>query len=301
VGRGGRVAIVLPNSAEFVIAVFGITRLGAIEVPINTALKGHLLAYQLADAAVRVLITSDEMFDRCAAVFDQVPSLMHALVVGESAGGSVGAVAVHSFAAVTDGATPFEQPSPPVRHSDIAAIMYTSGTTGASKGVEVTHGHCLSFAADWLTATAYRTEDVLFSPLPLFHALAHTLGMVPVLLVGSQMAITPRFSASTYWDECRRFGATVGHGIFGMVPILLNQPPREDDRDHSVRCFYIGPSSLSDAFEDRFGAVIVEVFGMTETGVVTCTPYGERRPGSCGRPNASSFEVRIGDDDDQDV
>lgn len=306
VRHGSRVAIFMANSAEFVTSIFGITRLGAIEVPLNTALKGRLLAYQLADAGATVVIASHQLLPRIVEIEESLPALQHIVVAGD--GDAVGEslpmlepnpdIALHAFADLLA-----ERPAPigELSYTDVAAIMYTSGTTGLSKGVLVTHGHCLSFAADWIVATSYESDDVLYGPLPLFHALAHTLGLVPVLITGSQMAIVERFSASAYWDDCRRYRATVGHGIFGMVPILLNQPPRADDRDHSVRCFYIGPSAASSAFEERFGALVVEVFGMTETGVVTATPYGQGRPGSCGRPNSASFEVRVVDDDDEEV
>jgi crotonobetaine/carnitine-CoA ligase len=115
------------------------------------------------------------------------------------------------------------------------------------------------------------------------------------------MAVEERFSATSFWARAREVDATIVHGIFGMVPILLGQPPNKHDRDHRVRTFYIGPSKLTETFRERFGAHIVEVYGATETGIITRTPYGEFRAGSCGRPNTESFDVRIVDDHDRPV
>jgi crotonobetaine/carnitine-CoA ligase len=189
-----------------------------------------------------------------------------------------------------------------VAPSALAAIMYTSGTTGRAKGVEVTHGHAGRFAADWIDAVRFEREDVLLTPLPLFHTIARTLGVLPTLMLGAQICVVPRFSASRFWDEVRRFDPTVVHGIFGMVPILLNMPARPDDRSHRVRSFYIGPSGLSAAFEERFGIEVIEVYGATETGIVTVfEPGGEHRPGSCGRANAATYEVDLFDEQDRPV
>jgi crotonobetaine/carnitine-CoA ligase len=131
--------------------------------------------------------------------------------------------------------------------------------------------------------------------------LARTLGVVPTLLHGAHMVVEERFSASSFWSRAREVDATIVHGIFGMVPILLGQPESADDRRHRIRTFYIGPSKLTVPFRKRFGIHLVEVFGATETGIVTCTPYGEFREGSCGRVNQASWELRLVDDRDEPV
>jgi crotonobetaine/carnitine-CoA ligase len=136
--------------------------------------------------------------------------------------------------------------------------------------------------------------------MPLFHAVASWLGVVPALLMGGRIAIVPRFSASAFWDDCRRYQADVAHGIFSMVPILMKQPPRPHDADQPARRFYF--ARVDEAFEQRFNCRIVEVYGATETGVVTMTPPGNpRKIGSCGKPNDATFEVVIADENDAPV
>jgi crotonobetaine/carnitine-CoA ligase len=153
---------------------------------------------------------------------------------------------------------------------------------------------------DWLRAVQFPEGGAIYSPLPLFHAIAAWLGVVPAMLSGGRIALAERFSASAFWDEVRRYGADVAHGVFAMVPILLKQPERPDDADQPARIFYTG--RRDDAFERRFNCMPVEVYGSTETGIVTMTPAGEEpRMNSSGKPNGESFEVMIADDDDEPV
>lgn len=299
--HGDKVAVLLPNSPEFLFTMFGTARGGFVEVPLNTAQKGALLQYLVADSDAAVLVVDRRWLDRVAAIAAGLPQVRVLLVTGLAPGEAVPDTGIPALPFERLLAAPATDPDVLVRHTDLQAIMYTSGTSGVSKGVTITHCHTVSFGYDWLDCTAFTAADRLYTPLPLFHALAHTLGVVPVLLAGAEVAIVERFSASRYWDDARHFGSTVVHGIFGMVPMLLNQPPRPDDRDHSVRCFYIGPSSANPAFRERFGVAVVEVYGATETGIVTCLPYGEYVPGSCGKANPRSFEVQIVDDDDNPV
>jgi crotonobetaine/carnitine-CoA ligase len=294
VAAGDRVAVMLPNSAAFVFSSLALGWLGAVEVPLNTALKGEVLRHQIVDCACSLAIVDAGLLHRFDSACPEEPAITR-VVVGEATADDRRVrfdelVAAASVERCT------------VLPSTLAAIMYTSGTTGRAKGVEVTHGHAGRFAADWIHAVQFARDDVLLTPLPLFHSIARTLGVLPTLMLGAQICIVPRFSASRFWDEVHRYDPTVVHGIFGMVPILLNMPPRPDDRDHRVRSFYIGPSGLSAAFEERFGIEVIEVYGATETGIVTVfEPGGERRPGSCGRANAATYEVDLFDDQDQPV
>jgi len=294
VGVGDKVAVMLPNSPAFVFSSLACAWVGAVEVPLNTALKGDVLRHQIADSDTALAIVDAGLLARFDAACPAAAAVTRVVV-----GDAPSADDVARFDDLSD-AEPIART--PVRVSTLAAIMYTSGTTGRAKGVEVTHGHAGRFARDWIEAVRYTREDVLLTPLPLFHTIARTLGVLPTLMLGSQICVVPRFSASGFWDDVRRYDPTVVHGIFGIVPILLNMSPRPDDRDHRVRSFYIGPSGLSPAFEARFGIEVIEVYGATETGVVTVfEPDGERRPGSCGRANSATYEVDLFDDEDRPV
>ena len=301
-GKGGKVALMVPNSLEFVTAWFASAKLGAIYVPINLDYKGDILAYQLAKADVSHMVIDARYLDRLAAVQAALPALSHVIVrrepgVEAPAAGFDARLALCEYADLEQG--PERPVAAEVGFQDPLAISFTSGTTGPSKGVLATHCHVVTFALDWLEATSFGPDDVLYTPLPLFHAIATWLGILPTCISGASAHIADRFSASRFWDEARACDATLVHGIFSIVPMLLKQPPSPLDRQHRVRAFYIGQQN--DEFEARFGCRVIEVYGATETGIVTYTPLDQpRRKGSCGKANARSYEVKILDEDDNE-
>lgn len=295
VGRFGKVALMLKNSVEFVESWLAICRLGAIYVPVNTEYKGAILAHQLNRAGVTHIVIDATFAERIAALEGELAGLSMVLVVGDDGGAPLTRfrTAPYGEAAVGGPAAP----ETAVDYRDPMAISFTSGTTGPSKGVLATHCHVLSFSLDWITACGFRDDDRIYSCLPMFHAIATWLGVLPAILQHTSHAFAERFSASRFWDDVRLFDATAVHGVFAMIPMLLKQPPREDDATTPARLFYIGQRNAE--FEARFGCRIVEVYGATETGIVTYTPPDVDAPaGSCGRENSATYEVALLDDED---
>ncbi len=301
--KGGKLAIMLPNSPEFLYSWFGAAKIGAVYVPINTAYRGDILQYQLDRADVTHIVVDAVHLDTLRAVAGALPKLTHVILRG--APGEVAEEApefrgkrVLSFAdALSDDPA---EPDVTVAHSDPHAIAFTSGTTGPSKGVLASNAHVVTFALDWIKCTGYQPGQAIFSPLPQFHAIASWLGVVPTVIGAGRIAFVERFSASRYWDDVRRYNADIVHGIHSMVPILLKQPARPDDGTQPARTFYIGQDDPE--FERRFNCRIVNVFGSTETGIVTMIrPGQERRLGSCGRVNTDTFEVMLANDRDEPV
>ena len=300
-GKGAKVAIMALNSLAFVEAWLGAARGGAIYVPVNTEYKGDILRYQLAKADVTHIVIDLTLLDRLEAVVADLPKLQHVILTAPTPAAPKmlrGKVEVSALADVMR--APDRNPGVEIQPSDPLAISFTSGTTGPSKGVLASHAHVITFARDWIAATDYGEGQAIYTCMPLFHAVASWLGVVPAIINGGRIAIALRFSASCFWDDVRRARADVAHGIFSMVPILMKQPPRPDDADQPARRFYF--AKVDEAFERRFNCRIVEVYGATETGVVTLTLPGEaRRLGSCGKPNTATFEVMIADDRDEPV
>lgn len=296
----GKLAIFARNSPEFLESWFGVAKLGALYVPINTEYKGDVLRYQLDNADVTHVVIDPEFLDRLDAVIEELPKVAHVILTGpaEVPERTSRRVSVHSIAdfrlasAADPGVTiGFDHPH---------AISFTSGTTGPSKGVLCVNSHVVTFALDWTRYLAFQPHEAIYTPLPLFHAIGAWLGVVPALLSGARISISPRFSATNYWDEVRAAKADIAHGIFSMIPILLKQPERSDDAQQPARAYYIG--NQNPAFEERFNCRIVEVYGATETGIVSATPYGQPRvPQSCGKANSETFEVKIIDENDREV
>jgi crotonobetaine/carnitine-CoA ligase len=301
VGRGAKVAIMAHNSLAFVEAWLGAARAGAVYVPINTDYKGDILAFQVAKADATHMVIDPGLLERLDAVARELPQLKHVILTATTpeAPRALGNGAVVTTLSEVMRA-PDRDPQVDVMPWDPLAISFTSGTTGPSKGVLASHAHVITFARDWIRAVEFSESQSIYSCMPLFHAVASWLGVVPAIMMGGRIAFAPRFSASRFWDEVRHFRADVVHGIFSMVPILLKQPSRRDDADQPARRFYF--AKVDEAFERRFNCRIVEVYGATETGIVTMTSPGEsRRVGSCGKPNTETFEVIIANDCDEPV
>jgi len=301
VNRGDHVAVMLPNSVELVQVVFALARLGAVAVPINTAYKGSVLQHVLDSSDTTVVVVDGRYAPHLAQVADQLPDLRLAVVhTGGSQAGSLeqlGCPAVPFSALLAHGD---EAPKVDVAFSDLQAIMYTSGTTGPSKGAMVPHSLALICAIDSLRFVSGGSRTI-YCPLPLFHAAGLWDGMMAALVSGASLAIVDRFSASRFWDDVRRFDAQTAMGVFSMIPILLNQPASEADRDNPLDTFYMGKSSLDAPFFERFGAHTVETYTSTEAGIATASPYGEWRTGSMGRPHAERFEVAVVDEHDREL
>ncbi|RMF94816.1 MAG: ATP-dependent acyl-CoA ligase, partial [Gammaproteobacteria bacterium] len=192
-------------------------------------------------------------------------------------------------------------PDVKVSFKDMASILYTSGTTGVSKGVEMSHHYWYAIWAESVKYSRYTEDDVLYTGLPFFHGNAQGITVGPAILADAKAVIVERFSASRLWDDCRRWECTEANYIGGIIPILLKQEPREDDADNPVRLM-VGAAAPEDewnAFQKRFNTKILEVYGMTECYVCLASPYDEPRAGSCGKP-ITGWEVRIVDDDDNE-
>lgn len=295
---GDKLGIMLPNSPGFLVAWFGAAKAKVVYVPINTEYRGQILSHQLDLADVTVLVIDSAYLDRLAAVSDKVPKLRAVIVQGGASGTVPERMTRVDFAAMT--ACPDREPETLARYSDPFAISYTSGTTGPSKGALTSNGHVVSFARDFITLMEYRSDDRLYTCMPLFHAVASWLGVLTTLITGGQCLVVERFSASRFWDDVRGFEATLGHVIFSMPPILLKQPERPDDGNTTLRRVYVAQRNAT--FEERFNCRIHEIYGQSETGIVTgCWPGVATRPGSAGKANDATFDVRIADDDDNEV
>ncbi len=298
VRRGDHVAVMLPNCPEFVPVIVALARLGAVAVPVNTAYRGELLRHVLDSADVSTLLVDAEYADRLPPVLPTLPNPVRVIVRGQEPSLAVlGEGAIPMTRLLAHGAEPVHGGA---RFSDLQAIMYTSGTTGRSKGAMVSHALALSCAHDSLDFLD-RWGKTTYCPLPLFHAAGLWDGVFSSLLSGSSIGIVERFSASRFWDDVRYFDAQVTMSVFAMIPILLSAPPGPRDRDHPLETFYMGKSALDRPLLERFGVRSAETYTSTEVGIATGSPYGQWRVGSMGQAHAERFDVAVVDEDDREV
>jgi carnitine-CoA ligase len=284
IGRGEHVALMLDNRPELLWAMWGLGKLGAVAVPLNTAAKGDLLEY-LVDQSDSVLVCAEDAY--AERVHD---------VAGPAVRGVLGPSEIAGFADLT-AADPPEMSE--VQHSDPHLIMYTSGTTGPSKGVVSPHSQGHAVGRQMATLSGYRPDDVLYTCLPVFHANALWYTIYAALWADACVALSPGFSARRFWDEVRASGATVFNALGAMANIIWQQPESPRDRDHRVRIAMMVPTSrdLAERFDRRYGIRTTSVFAMTENCAVTV--FGPDDPvakaDSAGR--VRDVEVEIVDDD----
>ena len=295
VEKQDKVALLLPNCPEFVISWYGASVVGAVFVPINPSYTGPLLDYIFTDSGSSGIIVHRSLFDQLRTIPEAtLKQLAWVAVVGGLDGldlpAGPGRFLSYDDLPVVDG----DDPAVECTFRDVQSIMYTSGTTGPSKGVIIPNGHFFASAATFVRALGLTPDDILYTPLPLFHGLASRLGVLPALMVGSEVVIAEKFSASQFWRQAAECGATVGHTIFTLPTILKAQPPSEWDKAHTMRAMY--NANYDPEFEERFNVRLVEAYGLTETGLTVYTPWPDRRQGSCGRAH-EDFEIQLVDED----
>ncbi|WP_141208688.1 AMP-binding protein [Streptomyces griseorubiginosus] len=272
---GDRVAALLSNRVELVDLVLGCAWLGAVVVPLNTALHGRLLRHALDESQPRFLYVEEEL----AARVQDVGHAGEVWVTGSSQAPVPGiekALDAH-----------------PSRPGDTAAVLFTSGTTGPSRGVRCPHAQFAWWGRNVADALRLTAGDTLYTCLPLFHTNAlNTLAQA--MTAGASLVVDRRFSASRHWARAAETGATCVYVLGAMVPMLLAQPPGPADRAHRAwRGLGPGtPGALWELFRERFGVALVDGFGSTETNLVIGSVPEDCRPGYMGAVR-DGFEARV--------
>ena len=306
---GDRAVIMAPNSAEYVLAWFGLACAGMVEVPLNTAYEGAFLHHQVRTTAPRLAIVDAALVGRFLERDEAFASIEALYVVGDDdARSAVGAITAagrdgRAFEELLAGGT---ADLPVLDYRDLAAIFFTSGTTGLSKGVMMSHSHLTFFAEQTRAMTRFTADDVYMAVGPLFHGNAQFMATYPALIAGGRVVLQEKFSATRWIDQIRDSGVTVTNLIGVMTDFVFKQPARSDDAENQLRCIYSvpTPTSLLEPFKRRFGVeAFVESFGSTEASLPVLSPYGEPRPpGAAGLLVRDWFEVRVvNSDTDEEV
>jgi crotonobetaine/carnitine-CoA ligase len=272
---GDRIAVLVDNRVEFLWALLGASHMGAVSVPLNVNLRGAMLAHQLRQTTPSVVVAVPESTAAASAALTEVG---HPAVILET-GSHDDANFARRIAAAP------EAPRAKVAESDLFSIMYTSGTTGPSKGIMLSGSMAIAFAESAQEVLRYDAGDVAYTCLPLYHANALLVSLLAAILYGASATIGPRFSASHFWNEVSRSSATLISLLGAMLPILLAKEPSSTEIHHCVRLALSTPmpAQLTEPFQDRFGMPLTSLYGLTDLGVPIGVPFGvQPKPGRCG-------------------
>lgn len=275
---GDRVALMCSNRAEYIESFLGCAWLGAIAVPINIAARGPQLQHILSNSGARLMIIETDLLGALDHVDLKGLALERLWLIGESPSAVFDRLAMTSVpprasAVAAGGLDP----------AQLLAILYTSGTTGPSKGVCCPQAQYFWWGLNGIRNLEIREGDVLCTTLPLFHS--NALGaFYQALLAGATLVAEQRFSASRFWQSLIDHRATATFVLGAMVPILLSREPSPLEQNHRVRCG-LGPgvpANLHVAFKQRSGIHLIDGYGSTETNFVIGTTTATQRPGSMG-------------------
>lgn len=303
VGPGVSICTMLDNSIDHVACILGILKAGAFYVPLNTALRGDFLKHQITDSNASMIIMEGEFLDRVDLIRKDMPELRHILCRGDAPICDA-AVEARPFSLLwSEDSSPLDDDAQP---TDICMVLYTSGTTGPSKGCMVSHNYICQYTRDLNVIGDMGFDDRLYTSNPLFHL--NALGMILTAThTGARVIVDRRFSVSNFWNEIRRSGATVVSLLGAMIPLLANAEDSEAAKacHGQIRRMMGAPFTPESEkkWQERFGVPIARNtgYGLTEVCFVFMTPPHavDAPPGSSGRC-APHIDARIIGDDGQE-
>jgi long-chain acyl-CoA synthetase len=298
IGKGDVVSLLMPNCAEYIIGYFACWKLGALAGPVNSLLKEHEVTFVMNNSEAKAILLHSEFRELVENTRDNLPPLKSIITFDDVA------EATSAFA----GSSSTNLSLSDINGDDDAIIIYTSGTTGKPKGCLLTHGNVIANArqiSQWLSFTA---KDRLLTIMPLFHMNAVSVTTMSALYAGGSTVISPKFSASKFWQIVSDYEVTSFGSVATMLSILLNNyrdGVPKGLKTSQLRFAMCGsapvPAEVMKKFESTFNCPVVEGYGLSES---TCRstfnpPDERRRPGSCGLPIGN--EMTVFDDNDKEV
>lgn len=298
------VATLVQNDPDSHRALLGLGWLRAVEVPLNAALTGRILAYSLDHADVTILVVDPSFLERVVDVIDDVPGLTTVVVLGP-----VDPVARERLARVRIvdrdallGAPALDPvPAGPEYH-DVHSLMFTSGTTGPSKAV-ITPWPVMYQFWSWVPGDTLAPGDGLYCTMPMFHNSGRS-AFNYAMVRGARFVLRERFSATEFWADVRATGVTTAALVGPMTAVVHSASPRADDADNPLRNVVLGPMIPEiDDFERRFGVRTCTCYGQTEVGIPVATGWDHGPWANCGRRRDDYPwpEARVVDEHDEPV
>lgn len=294
-----KVSVYMPNSLEICLAWFGILKNGSVMVPINTAYVMDFLQYIIESSDSKIIIIAEEYLDRLANIQDRIPKIEKVIVWTRNnkdkfdLNGYNKTECISWKAFLKNGSK--KEPNVEITHMDHARLMYTSGTTGKSKGVVRPCAADYSSAQNYSSIMDLTKNDIVFTCLPLFHSNAMVMGVYPAMISGCKVIVEEKYSASKFWKWMVDFKITKFNLVGVMSYFMWNAPIVPEEKKHKVKLVLGSPAphDIIEDFMERFNIRFTEGYGLTEVGQCTFTRPGEPfRVGSCGK-ESPGYEIKI--------
>ncbi len=308
IAAGETVLIMLPDTVDYVLIWCALSKLGAVEVPVNTHYRGGILTHIINDSLAGTLICDRRFLDRVADVSASLRNLQRIIVYSQHPFDDAPALpdalasrcaALRYEALAEESAEPLEDGP---RYCDLMGVMYTSGTTGPSKGGMITHAHAWEYAKGVVEMLELEERDIYYATLPFFHIAGQWALVYACCLVDATAVLKGAFSLDDYWQDVRRFEATTSFLLGAMANFLYNQPPRSDDADNPMERMLVVPLIPEiETFKRRFGCRVSTTWGGTEMNCPTRSGFTLVNSKTCGRVSEDRYEVVIVDADDNEV
>jgi len=296
IAAGDRVAIICANRIELIGLLIGCGWLGAVAVPINVASRGPQLQHILTNSGARLMVMEPAFAENLTMLDVDALALQAIWTIGEPGEFHFGRIPPRAMPPPGDA-----MPPAALAPSDLAMILYTSGTTGPSKGVCCPHAQYFWWGVNTAALLGVTGDDVLCTSLPLFHTNAINT-FYQALLTGACVRYETRFSASGFFPALAQHRATVTYLLGAMVPMLLSRPESAEERAHATRIALAPgvPAQFHAPFTRRTGIRLIDGWGSTETNFVLGATVERQKPGLMG-PVSEGFTARVVNDHDNEV
>jgi carnitine-CoA ligase len=294
--KGDALLVMLDNCVEFVDVFAACGMEGVLQVPVNTEYRGNLLRHAVEISGARVMLVDSAYAERLDAVAP-FGRLEHVVYVGDAisleCGLTTSALSTIESALVDDDVM--------IRECDPVAIMYTSGTTGPSKGVLVANRHAFQYASAAANVIELREGDVYYAPLPLFHIAGQWAMLYASWINGATAVVKRKFSVHEFWMDVREHGATTTFLLGAMAQFLYALPPDgHEDGNPMERVLMVPLVADLEGFRERFSVRVTTCYGSTDVNVPIMSTFDVTDPTVAGTP-VPGYQVRLVDEEDHDV
>ncbi|MCX7354791.1 MAG: AMP-binding protein [Alphaproteobacteria bacterium] len=307
--HGDTVLIMLPDTIDYILTWCALAKIGAIEVPVNNHAKGTVFAHVVNDSLARAMIVDRQYLDRIEFVLGDLKDLKRVVLYSKDATGKEpglptslsGRLEAMRFETLFDAdESALKEPGPTYR--DVMGVMYTSGTTGPSKGSMNCHAHAYEYAVVAVELLEMKPDDIYYAPLPMFHIAGQWAVVYACMIAECTAVLTGTFSLTEFWNDVRKYKATVSFLLGAMANFLYRQAPLPNDADNTMDRIIVVPllPEVED-FKTRFGVRVSTTYGGTEQNCPMRSTFNLANNRTCGRPLLDRYEVRLVDENDEEV